>query len=214
MQAWGTSSRFDIRRTDLEPSKSGVIGLLCAALGRDRVEPVDDLAGLRMGIRVDREGVLRYDYQTAQDVLRASGSGTQDTVQSWRWYLADAAFLVGLEGADLDLLSRLHQALRNPRWTLFLGRKAYLPSPPVWLPDGIRDEPLEEVLAAYEPLVPDPPEAFRYVLELRPGQQPAAASSWVRRLDQPIAPYVERRFGERYVWMGTAPRGETPRVPV
>ena len=44
MQSWGTGSRFDERDTQLEPSKSGVVGLLCAALGRDRAEPVDDLA--------------------------------------------------------------------------------------------------------------------------------------------------------------------------
>ena len=36
LQSWGTTSRFDRRETDLEPSKSGVLGLVCAALGRDR----------------------------------------------------------------------------------------------------------------------------------------------------------------------------------
>ena len=40
----------------MEPSKSGVLGLICAALGRDRSESLDDLASLRMGVRVDREG--------------------------------------------------------------------------------------------------------------------------------------------------------------
>ena len=49
MQSWGTTSRFDERDTQLEPSKSGVLGLICAALGRDRSEPVEDLAALRMG---------------------------------------------------------------------------------------------------------------------------------------------------------------------
>ena len=63
MQSWGTTSRFDERDTQLEPSKSGVIGLLCAALGRDRAESVDDLAALRMGVRVDREGVPMRDFQ-------------------------------------------------------------------------------------------------------------------------------------------------------
>src|SRR3990172_4719032 len=37
MQSWGTTSRFDQRDTGKEPSKSGVIGLLAAALGIDRV---------------------------------------------------------------------------------------------------------------------------------------------------------------------------------
>lgn len=71
LQSWGTTSRFDERDTQLEPSKSGVVGLLCAALGRDRAEPVDDLAALRMGVRVDREGVPMRDYQTATGVLIA-----------------------------------------------------------------------------------------------------------------------------------------------
>ena len=47
MQSWGTTSRFDERDTQLEPSKSGVLGLICAALGRDRKEDIQDLADLR-----------------------------------------------------------------------------------------------------------------------------------------------------------------------
>ena len=42
MQSWGTRSRFSNRDTGLEPSRSGVIGLLCAALGRPREESLDD----------------------------------------------------------------------------------------------------------------------------------------------------------------------------
>ena len=72
MQAWGTQSRFSIRDTGQEPSKSGVIGLLCAALGKPRDENPGDgfptlaqLAALKMGVRVDRPGSMRMDYQTA-----------------------------------------------------------------------------------------------------------------------------------------------------
>lgn len=36
MQSWGTTSRFDQRDTGKDPSKSGVIGLLAAAMGIDR----------------------------------------------------------------------------------------------------------------------------------------------------------------------------------
>ncbi len=56
MQSWGVQRRFSVRDTGLEPSKSGVVGLLCAARGRRREEPVTDLAALGMGVRVDREG--------------------------------------------------------------------------------------------------------------------------------------------------------------
>ncbi|MCC6313005.1 MAG: type I-E CRISPR-associated protein Cas5/CasD, partial [Thermomicrobiales bacterium] len=73
MQAWGTQSRFTERDTGLEPSKSGVIGLLCAALGRERTDPVDDLAALTMAVRVDIEGVVRRDFQTVLDVAEFGG---------------------------------------------------------------------------------------------------------------------------------------------
>src|SRR5690606_40565014 len=84
MQSWGTRSRFDHRDTEVAPSKSGVIGLVAAALGRHRDEPIGDLASLRLGVRLDREGVLMRDYHTAKDVVKADGSGLQGTALSTR----------------------------------------------------------------------------------------------------------------------------------
>ncbi len=147
LQSWDTQSRFGVRTTGREPSKSGIVGLLCAALGRPRTAPLDDLGALRMGVRVDREGSILRDWHTAQNVLKAGG-GLKDTETSTRYYLNDAAFLVGLEG-DSSLLEQLHAALRHPHWLLFLGRKACPPSLPVYLPDGLRTESLVEALAGY-----------------------------------------------------------------
>src|SRR3990172_4603098 len=142
MQSWGTRSRFTNRDTGLEPSKSGVIGLLCAALGwpRDadtfhivsKKYTLEEFAqSLLMAVRVAREGRLMRDYHTAQDVRRADPTkGTQDTVVSERFYLADADFLVGLEG-DRALLEHIDAKLRAPTWTLYLGRKSFVPSLPV-----------------------------------------------------------------------------------
>ena len=152
MQSWGTQSRFDVRDTGREPSKSGVVGLVCAALGRPRSEPVEDLAALRMGVRVDREGSLARDYQTAggsrdksYGVRKASGKGA-DTVTSTRYYLADADFLAGLEGED-PLLDEIAQGLDRPRWQLYLGRKSYVPSTPMRGETIVGS--LDEVLAGY-----------------------------------------------------------------
>ncbi len=204
MQSWGTRSRFDDRDTGLEPSKSGVIGLLGAALGRPRSASVDDLATLKMGVRVDRAGIVAYDFQTAQRVVRASGAGTEDAT-SRRYYLSDAAFLVGLEG-DETLLREAHGALLNPFWPLSLGRKSYLPSRPVYLPDGLRPESLPEALAAYPPLSGGkPPKTVRYVLESATGAM---------RQDQPAGPFAERAFVMRYVETVQAPWGEVPHVSV
>jgi CRISPR system Cascade subunit CasD len=192
MQSWGTTSRFDERDTQLEPSKSGVLGLVCAALGRDRVEPVDDLAALTMGVRVDREGAPLRDYQTATGVLIATGKVDPGrTVVSPRYYLADAAFLVGLEGDDRALLERIHAALRHPRWPLCLGRKGCVPSPPVYLYDGICDTDLVTALHQYPELVPQAARGPRRLL--------LEAEEGAVRLDQPIAPFAERRFGPRFV---------------
>ena len=151
MQSWGVSSRFGIRETLSEPSKSGVIGLLCAALGWDRAAPshpiagksctLTDLSAMPFGVRVIREGILRRDYHTAQNVLRAKAKlkpgkpanpgDLQDTVLSERFYLSDAYFLVGFESPDEALLLALETALANPHWPLSLGRKAFVPSWPV-----------------------------------------------------------------------------------
>ena len=152
MQSWGTQSKFDVRDTGLEPSKSGVIGLLCAALGRPRQASVGDLTALDMGVRIDRQGVLHKDFHTAgkDGYYKISGSvERKNLIVSTRYYLSDAVFLVGLEG-DSGLLQTLHDALRNPVWTLYLGRKAYVPGVPVWLPDGWQPElGLMEALRIY-----------------------------------------------------------------
>lgn len=139
MQSWGTRSRFTERDTGLEPSKSGVIGLICAALGRPRSESVDDLADLKMVVRVDCEGVMKKDYHTAQNILKAVGKGTKDCELSNRYYLSDADFLVAFSG-DGDLLKQIHAALRKPHWQIFLGRKSFVPSAPVWIVDGLKSD--------------------------------------------------------------------------
>lgn len=197
MQSWGTTSRFDERDTQLEPSKSGVLGLICAALGRDRAEPVADLAALRMGVRVEREGVPMRDYQTATGItVAATGKSDRErTVVSPRYYLSDAVFLVGLEG-DRALLQTVHGALAKPVWPLALGRKSFVPSAPVYVPDALLDSTLEEAFAVWPCLLDDnaPQTPRRVLLE--------HASEGSVRLDQPVAPFSERRFGPRFVSSG------------
>ncbi len=203
MQSWGTTSRFDERDTQLEPSKSGVIGLLCAALGRDRAEHVGDLAALRMGVRVDREGVPMRDYQTALNVIKATGQELRkDAVVSPRHYLADAAFLVGLEGSDAALLQALHAAMLRPVWPLALGRKAFAPGCPVAIAEppfhGLHPGTLEQALQL-QPLIAqarrtDVGRPLRTAIE--------HPTHGAQRFDQPTGPYALRRFGPRLVHPG------------
>lgn len=205
MQSWGTTSRFDQRDTGKEPSKSGVIGLLAAAVGIDREHwtPLEPLTHLTMGVRHDRPGVPKRDYQTAgcaasDSIIKADGKQAKDGgVVSDRFYLADASFLVGLECADRTLLERLHAALRNPVWPLALGRKSYVPSESIWMPNGLQDLPLLESLTRWPWLTSPrkgekPPEKLLISLESNDG-------SGALRMDQLLSSFAERRFGSRYV---------------
>jgi len=188
MQSWGVQSRFSIRDTGLEPSKSGVIGLLCAALGRPRQSPIADLAALRMGVRVDREGKVAYDFHTAQNVLKASG-GNKDTEPSRRYYLADAVFTVGLEHPELAFLQIIANALQNPVWPLYLGRKAFVPSEPIWQEDSIKPATMLEAALQPDPL---PTRPLRLVIEDKEGSEV--------RPDQPVC-FIsdQRQFAPRRV---------------
>lgn len=140
LQSWGTQSEYIIRDTGREPSKSGIIGLLCAAMGilRNDNTTLAEMAKLSMGVRVDREGKILHDYHTV----------FEQEVVSHRYYLSDAMFLVGLEG-DEGWLQQLQTALKNPRWHLFFGRKSCVPSRPPYLPQGLCDKPLGEALEIY-----------------------------------------------------------------
>lgn len=188
MMSWGDHSQFGHRDSRREPTKSAVIGLLCAALGRPRWEPVHDLAALKMGVRVNKEGVLQRDYHTVQDNMRDKAKAS--TTLSDRYYVADGDYLVGLEG-DSVLLTQLDAALQVPQWQLYLGRKSFIPSHPVRM--GIVEQPLLLALqtATYEHRGrQDHPFPLRLVLE--------ADSGTDTRQDVPLD-WQRRRFGRRTV---------------
>lgn len=132
LQAWGDSSRFVRRTTRKEPTKSGVVGLLAAALGRSREDSVEDLATLEFGVRSDQPGHMMSDFQTERSL-----DGRKTMPLSTRYYLADAKFLAAL-GGDRALLCRIDKALSEPVWPLFLGRRACPPDGPISL--GVHDE--------------------------------------------------------------------------
>lgn len=118
LQSWGHESRYQERRTHHAPTKSAVVGMLAAAQGRRRTDPVEDLAALQFGVRVDQPGTVRRDYQTAIDWR----SGPPARLSN-RYYLEDACFVVGVEGPD-EMVRALEGALRSPSFPLYLGRRS------------------------------------------------------------------------------------------
>ncbi len=202
LQAWATQSKLGIRDTDREPSKSGVLGLLGAALGmaRDEDARLAELRALSMAVRVDRPGSLLRDYHTAgAGTFRGRGDyfvyGLKACVPTERYYLQDASFTVGL-GGDEALVDALSHAVRRPRWPLFLGRRSCAPSAPILL--GVANlDARGAVRAAALAERADP--RLRLVVEATPeqGGEP--------RYDEPLS-FREghRRHGIRYVkteWM-------------
>ena len=202
MQSWGTASRFEIRDTQLEPSKSGVLGLVGAALGvaRDDREQLARLAGLAMAVLVAKPGILRSDYQTAgggnwpgrkrYGVYKASGAASGDATLSTRHYLADASFLVALSG-DEPFVTQIDSALRAPRWTLWLGRKGYVATRPIAA--GLVDGNAADALRRHASMSAEIREPLRLVVE-------TGMADGEVRMDVPVDFTPDHReFGIRYV---------------
>ncbi|NLB30284.1 MAG: type I-E CRISPR-associated protein Cas5/CasD [Alcaligenaceae bacterium] len=153
--SWGYDSRFG-RRDSLDfPTKSGVLGLLCCALGQggEQREWLAKWAVRNMIVKAyvhqDRKtGRAKPRLPMMRDFqMVGSGYDTNDPCQSllvprksdggkavgggtkmtYRFYLQDMAFAVALQG-PLEELKELEAALQNPVWDLYFGRKNCAPT--------------------------------------------------------------------------------------
>jgi CRISPR system Cascade subunit CasD len=136
MQSWGSASMYDYRDSDDMPTKSGVIGIIAAALGRKRDDSVEDLCTLKFGVRIDAPGSRMTDFQITNMGITNKGKKLNSNL-SRRVYLCDATFLVGLASEDEELLNKIEKGCNNPIFSIFLGRKSCQPTQPFVL--GIRE---------------------------------------------------------------------------
>jgi CRISPR system Cascade subunit CasD len=144
LQSWGVRSQFNRRETAGAPTKSGIVGLLAAAQGRAREDPIDDLRDLTVGVRTDEAGTLLRDYHTVSDYrgvplpsAKVTAKGVQErtgsaTKVTERYYLQDAVFVVAVGGQG-TLLGALLEAMMRPAFPLALGRRACVPTQPLVL---------------------------------------------------------------------------------
>lgn len=196
LQAWSAQGKLRVRDTEREPTKSGVLGIVGAALGmpRDDDATLATLAKLAMAVRVDRAGSLLKDYHTAGGGrfrgVTHGVSGADGCVLSDRYYLQDASFIAALEG-EPALIERVALALRAPRYPLFLGRRSCPPSVPPFV--AVVDGGAREAVRA-APLADRRDQgALRIVAEVHAGEGDA-------RHDVPLSfAQTERRYGRRYV---------------
>lgn len=143
LQSWGYASKFDRRTTLTHPTRSGILGMLCAAAGIDRA----DEGGLA---RVSRAAITVYvfeqrgrliDYHTVGggydtgatplNVPHTAEGKPRGTVITHREYLESSRFGAIVSG-EAPLIAELGAAMRNPVWGVWLGRKSCIPSSPVF----------------------------------------------------------------------------------
>jgi CRISPR system Cascade subunit CasD len=144
LQSWGFASRFQRRATGLFPTRSGVLGLVCAAMGLPKGPATDaklvQFSGISLTVWqfprcAGRKGepllIQRLeDFHTVLGTRRASGAMNPDPVITRRQYLLEARFGLRLSGGR-ELLEQVAAAIRNPRWGVWLGRKSCLPAAPL-----------------------------------------------------------------------------------
>lgn len=146
MQSWGVSSQFVHRATETFPTKSGLVGLLAAAQGRRRCDPIEDLAELRFAARIEQQGQILRDFHTSRR-QKCMIENKERTLLSERFYCTDAVFLGFVEGPD-ELVDVLAQAVVRPVFPLYLGRRSCPPALPLRLAvregsawDAVRETP-------------------------------------------------------------------------
>ncbi len=157
LQSWGHDSKFCRRDTMIFPTKSGVLGMVCSALGAGGAQKdlLARFAPLRQTVisfvrvkktagqekKQEREPLLRdfhmvgsgYDNKDPWETLLIpkKSNGTNPTGSgtkiTYRYYLQDAAFAVALEVPE-DLADDIAHALHNPAWDIYLGRKSCVPT--------------------------------------------------------------------------------------
>ena len=155
LQSWGEDSRWDYRATSAMPTKSAIIGLLGCCLGiprgNVRLNHLDRL--LHIAVRADQPGSVMTDYHSVQGTngvfLNAEGKPRTggDTIITPKQYLQDARFTVFL-WSDKDTLNTCFEAMKHPKWAVYLGRKSCVPAVPI-KPVWIEADTPEEAVACF-----------------------------------------------------------------
>lgn len=216
LASWGEIAVGESRHSAVHPSRSALLGLLGAALGIERVDDDGQRAlseGYRFGIKLESVGSPLRDYHTVQVGVpprkfqfrsrrQELAADKVDTILSTREYRCDSLALVAVEAlpsapADLEALA---QALRQPHFPLYLGRKSCPLALPLQ-PQRVAAADLREALEGVEwP-------SLLGLLEKSPLQQ-----AWPNRQDRQAFPAKQvRYYWEDGMQAGLQPSFETVR---
>ncbi len=140
LASWGETAVGEARHSAMHPSRSALLGLLAAALGIERDDEAAQSAlsaGYRFGVKLESPGSPLRDFHTIEigvpqrkqrfRTRRQSLSAEKvDTLLSVREYRCDSLASIAIEATRQApfTLEQLADALRAPRFTLYLGRKS------------------------------------------------------------------------------------------
>lgn len=224
LQSWGSDSKFGRRDTQRFPTKSGVLGLICAALGAGGAQksllaefsPLDQLVISYVRGKQTDEGLIKQDQAPLLRDFHMVGSGYDDqdpwasllipktregkkavgggTKMTYRYYLQDAAFAVVLE-VPSTRADEVAESLQNPAWDIYLGRKNCVPTDFIYR--GRFDDKLEAEQQAHVIAAhKNRVEDFRVVHgALKPGE----ADEVFTLNDTPLQFGEDKRYGDREV---------------
>ncbi len=150
LQSWGLRPQGDTIPTADVPTRSGVVGLLGAALGVQRGDgaALDVIrASFRLVVRVDRAGHRAEDFHTVACFPAPEGARVKDRLITRRWYLHDASFVALLVEEREGTLGALLEAIRDPFWAPYLGRRSCVPSEPLLALPRLLSGPWDAMLA-------------------------------------------------------------------
>ncbi len=126
MSAYGLQT-FDVhRKVNHFPTRSGVIGLLGAALGitRENHEQLYTLSKkLNIAVQVNNTGQKIVDYHTVQNFRSPTGKIQQGTKPTYREYWCDSEHSFAIT-TDEETIKLLSDKVKSPVFTLFQGRKS------------------------------------------------------------------------------------------
>lgn len=202
--SWGTQAVGQERASDDHPGRSSLLGLLAAALGIDRE---DDEAQWKLSeaccfaVKQFSAGISLRDFHTTQvppedkkarhiltrkNELRQAKLGT---ILSYRSYQQESFQLIAVQSRDVSFpLSVIKQALEQPVFHLYFGRKSCPPALPL-NPVIIEQPDLKQAFDSYECLtkLDIRNDQSRYFWEAAMEQTGMQTNYRVTRYDQPLS---------------------------
>ena len=141
MGSFGDYAGHEVRGSGHVPLRSGILGLVGAALGVQREDDEGQRALREYSVAVQSlcESTALRDYHTIETVteptrvgvtrremLAAAGPGQSNTTVTVREFRSDVVFRVALwcAGGALWSLDQIRDALCRPRYALYIGRKS------------------------------------------------------------------------------------------